>query len=356
MVLGNFVNNGIANVVVNYSRKLIEDGIRVDFVVGGEVSDDRKGVARKIGASIVQLPWKKQNPRDYFSALRKVLTDNRYDIVHVHGNSGMVVPDLAIARKTGARHVVCHCHNTQCDHVVFHHLLKRLVPHYADVLIACGRDAGKWLYGSANFAVLPNAFDTSRFRFDPDARYAIRKKLGIARKDLVVGIIARMNPEKNHLFLIRVFEQVLEIRPHAVLVIAGDGSARDTIHAAAQASRASRRILFLGNLPDSSKLYSALDVFALPSEHEGLPCVSLEAQISGIPCLFSEAVPQEACISADMHTIPLEYGASGWAEAIVRIGGKDDRRREADSHSCNPGEFDIDECYKRLVGLYGLSA
>ena len=73
----------------------------------------------------------------------------------------------------------------------------------------------------------------------------------------------------------------------------GDGPDRELIKARAIALGVSSRVVFTGQRSDAERLYSAFDCFLLPSNYEGLPVVGVEAQCSGLPCLFSKRITPE---------------------------------------------------------------
>ena len=77
-------------------------------------------------------------------------------------------------------------------------------------------------------------------------------------------------------------------------------------------------VMFLGSRSDVSHLLHAMDVFLLPSFMEGFPLSLLEAQCSGLPCVVSEGVPQETCITNLVTGLSLKESAEQWAKAIIR--------------------------------------
>ena len=352
MVVANFVNNGIGTVVLNYSRELVRDGGEVTVFVGGPVGEDKQAEADGCGISVVQLPSRKKRPIAYLGELRRRVRAGGFDIVHVHGNSGMVLPDLLAARANRVVTVACHCHNTGCEHPVLHRILKRAVPGGGDILLACSEEAGRWLYGDAPFTVLPNAFDTARFSYSEEARASVRAGLGIPEGAFVLGDVARLNPEKNHAFLIGVFEELRKRDPDARLVIAGDGPGRAAVEDMVAASPARGGILMLGDVPDPSGLYSALDAFVFPSIHEGLGIVLVEAQIAGLGCWVSDDVPAAAGLCGLFHQFPLADGPAVWAERIQKRAQGSPREELSRKALACAAPFDIANTYGLLRGLY----
>lgn len=96
-----------------------------------------------------------------------------------------------------------------------------------------------------------------------------------------------------------------------------------------------------------------MDVFVLPSLYEGLGIVNVEAQASGLPCVVSDTVPQEAHLTDRIEFLPLEAGAGFWAEKILQyhpdIYQRD--RKEAWREVYNAG-YDISDTARTIQILY----
>lgn len=352
MVVYNLVNNGIGKVVLTYSAELIRHGHSVSVFVGGPCEREKVDEAVAKGITVMQLPDKKSNTLCYFKALSKALDEGRFDICHIHGNSGMMFPELVIAKRSRVMAVASHCHSTGCEHPVLHRVLKPFIPRLCDCMFACSDDAGKWLFGGANYSVIPNSFVLDRFRFDPQARLALRKIYGIGKGTYVLGNVARLNPEKNHTFLIKVFEAFHADHPDSILMIAGGGPGENNIRALAEESPFSDSIMLLGNIADPSKLYSAMDCFVFPSIHEGLGIVLVEAQLAGLECFVSSEVPKGACVSDGFHEISLAETAEFWADEIAATTLYPHERGNCTFYAESLEPFDIRSGYRLLEDAY----
>lgn len=352
MIIYNLVNNGIGKVVLTYSFELIRHGHTVTLLVGGPCEQEKVDEAVACGIAVTQLPDKRSDTLGYFKALRKALDEGRFDICHVHGNSGMVFPELVVANRSRVVAVACHCHNTGCEHPVLHRVLRRFVPGLCDCMFACSDEAGKWLFGDAGFSVIPNSFELDKFRFDPQARLELREAYGIGEDVYILGNVARLNPEKNHAFLIKVFEAFHAGHPESILMIAGGGPGEKDVRALVEASPANDSIMLLGNVKDPAKLYSAMDCFVFPSIHEGLGIVLVEAQIAGLECFVSSDVPLGACVSDRFHAISLTETAARWADEIAAMAFCPHDRGKDSFRTGRLEPFDIRSSYRLLEGAY----
>lgn len=352
MVTYNLVNNGIGKVVLTYSAELVRRGHIVTVLVGGPCEEGKAEEAASCGITVAALPDRARETIRYFKALASIFNNERFDIVHIHGNSAMVFPELVVAKRSRAVAVACHCHSTGCEHPVLHQTLKPFVPHLCSCRFACSEKAGMWLFGSSDFTVIPNSFNLEEFAFDGRSRKLIRNSFGIGEHSVVLGNVARLNPEKNHAFLIKVFEAFHREHPDSFLMIAGGGPGEKDVGALVEASPAKGSILLLGNIDNPSKLYSSMDCFVFPSIHEGLGIALVEAQISGLECLVSSGVPASACVSDRFHAAPLSLGADNWAHNIAVLSSRSYDRSHCSFYNQRLDDFDIRSSYRILEDAY----
>ena len=98
---------------------------------------------------------------------------------------------------------------------------KRDIPENATHLFACGKEAGDWMFGGHSFSILNNAIDAESFVFDEEVRNQYREELGVGQNTILMGHVGRFNPQKNHIFLIDVFAELLKRLPDSKLLLVG---------------------------------------------------------------------------------------------------------------------------------------
>ena len=143
------------------------------------------------------------------------------------------------------------------------------------------------------------------------------KKLGLLQNDFVIGHIGRFSAEKNHEFILNVFQQLLYIKENAVLLLIGTGSDEEKIKELGIKLKISNKIKFLGSRVDIPELLNIMDVFFFPSLYEGLGIVLVEAQAAGVPCLVSTAVPDEVLLTQKIEKIDLHTPTEMWIDKLV---------------------------------------
>lgn len=279
--------------------------------------------------------------------------ENRYRIVHAHLTT-MSVFSLAVAKICGVPVRICHGHNTACKGETKKNLLKYMLRPFSRTFathyFACSHYAGKWLFGkkietSERFRVIPNAVDAAKFRFNGEIRREARKELGVEDK-LVIGLIGRFAYQKNHAFLMDVFMEVLRKNSRAVLLLVGEGSLVNEVKQKVHDMGLDASVRFLGVREDVDRLYQAFDVFCLPSRYEGLPVVGVEAQISGVPCVFSGTMTEETAFTDSVTFVNPEQSAEQWAQIILECAVKDRNIIQ------NAGTFEISDQARELGRFY----
>lgn len=299
------------------------------------------------------------NPRIDLRSFLRGLQDffvkrgHRYDIVHCHvANAAFCA--LRRAKDAGIGVRILHSHlNTSSDHL-FRRIRNRPLieegKRYATTFLSCSREAGEYLFGGASFEIINNGISVSDFAFSPAARAEIRGSLGIGIEAPVIGCIGRIVRQKNFSFAIDVFSALLECVPTAVLLIVGDGEEATKLKAKVKRCGLQEKVLFLGERRDMPAIYSAIDAFLMPSLCEGLPYSAIEAQASGLPCIYSSYVPRETDVTGTGVFLSFDEGAAAWAKRL-QTAYSDGRFSENGVLLANSG-YSAEASARRLSSLY----
>ena len=144
----------------------------------------------------------------------------------------------------------------------------------------------------------------------------MRKQLGIEDK-FVIGHVGRFDVQKNHMFLLDVFSEILKKEKNSVLVLVGTGVLENQILQKIEKLCIRENVILLGARNDVHLIMQSFDIFLFPSLFEGLGVVLIEAQASGLRCYTSEGcVPQEAKVTNLLNYISLNKSSSEWANII----------------------------------------
>src|SRR5699024_7320373 len=126
-----------------------------------------------------------------------------------------------------------------------------------------------------------------------------------------------LREQKNHFFLLDVFKEVLREHENATLLLVGEGKLREKIQRKILELNLEDNVFLLGNRPDVNKILSASDFFLFPSLFEGFPNAVLEAQTAGLPCLISDTITKEVCVSSDCEYLSIKKTPKEWALKIL---------------------------------------
>ncbi|NJR59166.1 MAG: glycosyltransferase family 1 protein [Cyanobacteria bacterium CRU_2_1] len=365
-VVGGMNRGGIETWLMHILRKIDRDRVHMDFLVHTVQPCAYDDEIFTLGSQIIPCLYPSR-PLQYAHHFKQVLQkQNPYDIVHshVHYFSGYV---LQLAHQAGVPIRIAHSHldSTLLEakagpyRRLYLALMKRWITYYATLGLACSQQAAIDLFGSTwntnpHRQILQYGINLAPFHKQVDS-IATRAEFGIPADAFVVGHIGRFEPQKNHLFLLDIAAEVIQREPNSFFLLVGIGSLHSIIEQKAKQIGLANRCIFAGSRANVPQLMQgAMDAFLLPSISEGLGIVLIEAQAAGLPCIFSDTIPQEAdLIQPLIQRLSLTQPAAKWAEVILaqrRMKFKIPRSNILEVLEASP--FNIEIAVKQLEKLY----
>lgn len=347
------IYDGITSVITSYLQAM--DLSDLEVYVAGTIKVE-PGVRKKLeslGCKIIDLPSRRDNTTKYFIKLVKVLKKEKIQVLHAHGNSGTLAIEMVAGWLGGCTNRIAHSHNTRCDQVKADKILRPIFNLFYTKAVACGEDAGIWLFGEREFSVLNNGRDIELFSFNPMIRENVRRELNIG-DSIAIGHVGGFVEQKNHKFLLEIYRELLELEPSIKLFMIGDGILKEEVEKKAKEYKIKDSIMFTGNCDNVAELLQGLDGMLLPSLFEGLPLVAIEWQIAGLTSVLSNLITNECVFTPFVSFESLENTPRHWAEAMlnaVRTARRENYSIEAQSAVREAG-FDIKENAKRLKQIY----
>lgn len=311
---------GLETMLMNYYRNIDRNQIQFDFLTHRPNKSDYDDEIESLGGKVYYAPrLYPQNYRAYFKYMKEFYAAHpEYKIVHSHIDS-MSYLTLLAAKKAKVPVRIAHSHNTSIDKD-FKYILKQYfrfkITGVATHFCTCGKAAGEFLFPGKKCTFIPNAIEPNKFMFDIKIRQKVRDELGW-NNNFVIGHVGRLSYQKNHKYLVDIFKYLVKKEPKAILVLVGVGEKEAKIRQQVKNYHLSDKVLFLGNRNDVNELYQAMDVFVMPSHFEGVPVVGIEAQFSGIPCIFSDKVPQEVKFNNNVTFLSLDNDVKKWVDCIL---------------------------------------
>jgi glycosyltransferase involved in cell wall biosynthesis len=192
--------------------------------------------------------------------------------------------------------------------------------------VICNSYAGKAFHSRQGYhprlwAVMPNGFDLNRFKPDPEARASVRAELGICPEDVLIGLVARFDPAKDHHTFLRAALQLADADPRVQFLLAGSDVVSSNVEIESIVARhpARKRIHLLGERSDIPRITAALDIATCSSLSEGFANVIGEAMSCGVPCVVTDVGDSALIVANTGVTVPPgspEALASGWRKLI----------------------------------------
>jgi len=234
-----------------------------------------RAIEKRPGVSFL-LPWR----------LARLFKADKIDIVHCH-NFGAFAYGATAGRLARVGGVVYTAHGPEFPCRRRQAFFQRLP--LADRVVTVSDFIRRGAVEGARLdptkvTTIRNGVDSQRFsRREGGGVGTKRRDIGVEESDVVIGVVARLTPEKDHATLIEAFSHLAAGRQEAKLVIVGDGELMGTLREKTARLGLEQLVIFLGNRKDVADLLRLFDVFALSSKEEGLGITLLEAMASGVP-------------------------------------------------------------------------
>lgn len=339
------------------------DDFQIDFAAMEEKFELANELER-MGSRVYHI--NKYAEKDFSSferQFRAILRDGRYDILHLNTSLWKSFSAEEIAKEENVSRIIVHAHfsgfkglmNEEEKKLHDLHIAVRnlLTPQTATDFWACSREAADWVFGDRipknKIVIMNNAIDISKYKLDGKQRDKIRHQYGIKDDDFVLGTVGRLVKVKNIGFLIKMMSKLKYQNKHMKLLIRADGEKKQEYIDMIDRLGLQDCVFFVGYVEDIDKIYSAFDVFCLPSTAEGLPVVLIEAQAAGLPCIASDMVGSESKVSSTLQFCSLDEDL--WIKKINNLYNTNARRVDTTSELRKSG-YDINEQIKKIEKGY----
>lgn len=343
------IYDGITSVILAYLQEMNQNGL--DIYVAGTI-DVKPNIRKKLedtGCTVVDFPNRRSDTFQYFIYMTKFIKENDIEVIHAHGNSATLTIEMTAAWLGGCKKRIAHSHNTICDKIRIDKLLRPVFYVFYTDALACGTAAGKWLFGNRQFDILVNGRNPEKYKFRQQKREELRRELNIG-DNIAIGHVGGFFEQKNHSFLVEIYREIKKMKPDCKLFMIGDGPLKSEIEKQSQGLD----VVFTGSIDNVNDYLNAMDVMVLPSLFEGLPLVTIEWQINGLPAVVSEAVTGECKLTDSIEFLSLDALAQKWAEVIINSVNFKERQKNADSayESIRKSRFNIKNNVEKLERMY----
>lgn len=350
-IVGKMHRAGQETFLMNLYRNIDRDKVQFDFAVGTKEPQDYDEEIRRLGGQVHYVEPMSHGLFRHYRSLKELMIREKYDVIHRHTANAYVFIDLLAAKNCDIRKRFIHSHSDDAAHGLLNRICRAGVNALSTQRFACSQSAGRWLYGNKkDFKVIQNGIDMEDFFFDPKVRAKVRQSYDLKDEEIVIGHVGRFVEQKNHKFLIEVFREALSMNPACKLMLVGDGELKTHIQQWAKKLGVFENIRFLGSMDNVGDLMMAMDIFVFPSINEGLGIVGIEAQASGLHCVFSDAIPSEGVLLKDrVDVLSLTRSPKEWATHILNCSRLN---RNIDHHAIIESGYSIKRVAERFESEY----
>lgn len=367
-------NGGQESFVVNLISHMNMSNLKIDLLTPYYCDNDHyRKTIEKLGGNIFELNNEFNPGKSRFNindSIDNFFKNNNYDVVHVHSGSVSILCIIAnYAKKYNVKKVIVHSHCGIEKETLKSYILKKIgsfsLKKNVDIYCACSEIAGKAKFTSNivknKLMIIDNGIDLPLFKYDEEIRQKKRKELGINEDEFLIGHIGRFAYQKNHDYLIDIFNALVALQPKSKLLLIGEGELMNDVKKKVQDLQLSDKVIFYGTSNDINQLIQAMDIFVLPSRFEGLPIVLVETQASGLPIVCSDAISDEAEITDAYVKLPVE-NVDIWVKNILKYNDskmKSDGRKlrvnkyfDCDNMTENVKRYDVNVTSEKVRNLY----
>lgn len=325
------LSGGVEQMLYNYCRFMDKEQFEFVVVYQHEAVRDCLDKIQSIPCKVIRITARNENFLKNILDAYKVIKEYKPNIVHAHMNL-MNFCALFPAKILKVKVRISHSHTSEKNKSKIYtfaaDIFKLLNIWSASSLLACGEEAGEYMYGKKRMRdgkveIIENAVDLDHFERNQMARKCIREKIGCKENDILLGHIGRFTEQKNHKRLLEIFVEVKKYRPDSKLILVGTGELFDGCNQYAEKLCISDSVIFWGTTKDVNSIYSAIDVFVLPSLYEGLPVVAIEVQAARVPAVLSDTIAPSCKLTELIKFVSLKESNSTWANEIILSAGED---------------------------------
>ncbi|GAX05146.1 glycosyl transferase [Secundilactobacillus pentosiphilus] len=332
--VGDFLKaSGMTKYIFNVIGQINRSEMHID-VLAISGSDECKKIVRGKNWGFFKVSAVNKHPLKNFFQSFLFFKENakNYDVIHFHETAMWNFWPVLFAHFFGAKHIVLNSHNTYFatngNKIVLkvleylHIFGKHLINRFLEKKIAVSMEAAKWMFTkktirNKDYIIIPNAIKLTSFDFDKQIRAKKRYRLGISDDVTLYGNVGILNKRKNQTRLIEIFSQILKSDRNSLLLIIGEGPARNKLEKQINCLGLENSVMLLGNQDNVNDFYQAMDVLIMPSLHEGLSTVLLEAQVSGVKIFPSSEIPLGDYMKDIVFPISLEKSDVFWSKYIL---------------------------------------
>lgn len=346
-IVGSMDLGGAETFLMKIYREIDKTKYQFDFCVAKKEKNNYEDEISELGGKIYRITPKTQGFLKNFRDIKKIVKENNYRYVLRISQNSLSAIELFAAKLGGAKKIIFRSSNTSVHggkaESIIHYLFRPIANLISNVKIAPSKEAAKFMFGHRKYYQINNGLDLNKFAFSEEKRKKYRDEFNALEDAKIIGHVGRFTFQKNHKFLIDIFNMYQKNNPNSELWLFGKGELEDEIK---EYAKNNEKIKFMGLRTDINEIYSAMDSFVFPSLFEGMPNTVIEAQTAGLPCLVSNTITNDCNVTGCIEFLRLDATAENWAKKIKFI-AIEDRKNKVEAVKRN--KYDIKDVTKEFV-------
>lgn len=281
--------------LIQHIKLLVEQGHQVDvaFNIIKEIPADLLELDCKVyDLDFQRSPVKRENYKAY-KDIKKIVTENNYDLVHTHTPIASAIVRLACRniKKTKVYYTAHGFHfykRAPLMNWILYYPIERWLARYTDVIITINKEDYERAktFSAKSIEYIPGVgLNIDKFRYRGTNRMLGKEAIGVPKDAFIVLSAGEINKNKNHKVIISAIDKLNN--PNIHYLICGNGPLKDSLIKLTQKLKLDNQVHLLGFRNDMTDIYEISDAFVFPSLREGLGMAALEAMASGLPIITS---------------------------------------------------------------------
>ena len=358
-IIGTMNTGGAETFLMKYYRSLDKTKYQIDFAIMNNGTNFYEDEIKKLGGKIFKIVPKSESFIKNYQEVYALVQNQKYQLVMRSGENAANAVELLAAKRAGATKLIFNCTNSKTGNdtlkeKLIHMMFLPLARSIPNIKIGCSANSNAFMFGkkslkSGKSFVFNNGLMIDDYSFSLEKRKRIRAEYKIHETDVLYGHVGRFSEQKNHDFLLQIFEKIVERQPSSKLILIGDGPLKNTITSQiGKHDLLKKSVIVCGVRSDIPDCLSAMDEFIFPSLYEGLPNAVVEAQAAGLPCIVSDSITKEVKLTGNLYFESLRNTADEWADLCIRKAGK---RNENAAEELKESGYDINQVAMKLTEL-----
>lgn len=358
------VDSHILQFHIPYLKWFKENGYEVHVATNGE--KEIPYCDKKHTISIERNPIKLNNIKA-IKQLRKIIEQEKFNIIHCHTPMGSVVTRIAAkkARKKYGTKVIYTAHGfhffkgAPLSNWFIYYPIEKICAKWTDCLITITHedyDLAKRKFKAKKIEHIDGVgFDTNKFnnKISNTDKEMLYKEIGINNNDLILTYVAELNKNKNQIILINLMEKLVKTKNNVRLLLVGDGKLKEYYQEIVREKSLDKNIIFLGRRNDIQQILSITDIYVASSIREGLPINIMEAMYMELPIVATANRGHNELLNNGSGYI-VKSEKELYDKILQLIDNKELRKKIGHRAKKNVAKYELDKIIKELARIYNM--